>query len=357
MTVMEDFLRVPKHVYEKDPFYIQEDRKKVLWQLSEQNEVFARNQVFLECSPKRGRLAGFYHDGQMVAGKRAGFFGFFESLEDKSFCRRIFQKFELWAKNQGAQVIFGPLDLTTYGRYRVRFAHKKIQRPFTGEPYNPYYYPQLLEDAGYKVYMDYYSLFSKSRYLALLMTKWKARKKPLPPNLTILPLSYDLWSSHTQEISNLLHEIFKNNFAYQKISFSVFKEQISKTVLRLMDPYTSFLVRDDRCGKIVAITISLPDYAKLSYQGALDPIKEGIIQYKTHRALLKKTRLLGKTFGVLEDYRKLGLYNHMMHQVAKNAKDYDTFVGCLARGGNQSMTGITAPHEKVRYGLYYKMLS
>ena len=353
MKSTDDFVILPNKIYADDPYYIPQDGNKVAWQLSDDNPEYAKTQVFIECDPGKARLAGFYRPDQIVEGKRSAFFGFWETMNDKEHCRKMFAKFESWAKEQGAERIFGPIDFNTYGKNRVRFPNKKILQPFTKEPYNPPYYPELLENCGYSVFNRYISFFARRMFFLGLM-KLHNLKSRAPSFIEFRPLTAELWMQRIEEIYPLLHEIFKDNFAYQKIERKVFDANISTYVARILDPNLSILLIDTRNNRAAGICIALPDYSEITRQGHASPIPEDAISWEEHHSLLHKPRILGKTLGVLPEYRKLGLHNRMVEYVAVRGKGQGDLVGCLARVGNHSIISNLAIKEPVSYGLYVK---
>jgi hypothetical protein len=61
---------------------------------------------------------------------------------------------------QGAEAVYGPINFTTYGEYRIRL-NNFDKGALPGEPYNPPYYEALLEQLGYQFSQGYYSIFSE----------------------------------------------------------------------------------------------------------------------------------------------------------------------------------------------------
>ena len=56
----------------------------------------------------------------VIDGVKAARFGHWETTEDLEADGLLMDAIEAWAKGQGAGVIYGPIDVTTYGTYRVR---------------------------------------------------------------------------------------------------------------------------------------------------------------------------------------------------------------------------------------------
>jgi hypothetical protein len=69
----------------------------------------------------------------------------------------LFGRAEQWAREQGCQAMVGPINFTTYSDYRLLVAGDPKQPPFPGEPYNPPYYPELIEKCGYESFLQYVS--------------------------------------------------------------------------------------------------------------------------------------------------------------------------------------------------------
>jgi hypothetical protein len=81
--------------------------------------------------------------------ENTAFFFLFESMNDLSIAQALFTVGEKWAKNQGLDQMLGPKGFTSLdglGLLTKGFGH----RPAFGIPYNPSYYPVLLEEVGFE---------------------------------------------------------------------------------------------------------------------------------------------------------------------------------------------------------------
>jgi GNAT superfamily N-acetyltransferase len=100
--------------------------------------------VLTEGEQPRGRIAAFAPAGR----PHAGYFGFFESPDDSGAAAEMLHVAEEWLESEGRHDVYGPIAVTprdTIGMLVQGFASPALL--FT--PYNPPYYPELLERSGY----------------------------------------------------------------------------------------------------------------------------------------------------------------------------------------------------------------
>jgi hypothetical protein len=86
-------------------------------------------------------------------GTRAGFFTLFECENDPEAASRLFDAASSWARERGLTELTGPKGFTVldgFGMLVKGFEH----RPAFGLPYNPPYYPALLERQGFQRVSD-----------------------------------------------------------------------------------------------------------------------------------------------------------------------------------------------------------
>ena len=144
----DDFFRIAQEVYSGDLRWIPEDENAVRTSFSPQNPYFKSCEVWVQTQDRDARLVGFFNPSLRILDETVAFFGFWETGEDLEPNRQLFQKMEGWAKAKGAKRIYGPINFTTFGDYRLRLQESQ-DGPYPGEPYNPPYYISLLADLGY----------------------------------------------------------------------------------------------------------------------------------------------------------------------------------------------------------------
>jgi hypothetical protein len=355
------FFDIAKRVYAANPLWIAENVAQIKQQFSEANSYFdkACAQVFL--SDDCARLVGFFNPENKIENEQVAYFGFWETHDDFEVNKQIFAAFESWAKQQGAQRIYGPINFSTYGENRLRIDGFE-NKPFIGEPANPEYYPQFLQQLGFTIKYGYASyIHEDSRALAMQM------QGPLEQALTRLEqsdlgefsiekLDGETWMDHLDQLYPLVDMIFKQNFAYTPISEQTFKAQCGENFAKKLCPNTSVLVKDNH-GDIAGFFLVYPDYSELVNQSGLG-IDVADVNYDEHFKLLTKPRLaLAKTGGIHPKYRSSGLFTIMSMQLTVWSHDYYEHIsGAMVREDNHSIHYAKVGPVERRYGLFEKSL-
>lgn len=97
-----------------------------------------------------GRLAVLYHQPyNQHNNEHTAFFYLFESTDQPAAARALFAAGEEWAARQGARRLLGPRGFSPFDAIGL-LTRGFEYRPAFGIPYNPPYYPALLEACGFE---------------------------------------------------------------------------------------------------------------------------------------------------------------------------------------------------------------
>lgn len=308
------FFSIAQNVYANDKHWIQESEVQLQTLFSAEHRFFnGRNKVWLEVVDESTRLAGFYNPDQLIEGKRVAYFGYWETLNSFNDNVAVFDRFESWARQCGAEVIYGPINFNTFGLYRLRLTEHQ-NGYFPGEPYNPEYYPELMTRLGYGVSKRFYSWFGPAkgkveRAAGIMEPALKALKEQ---GIKFSPLTPAFWLSNLPEIFQNVDEIFKDNFAYSGISFEEFEKGFGKGFASRFCHVSSVLAMGAD-NKIAGFFVAFPDYSPLLKQSAVHRLNAAELSYNQHFKLLENPLALGKSGGVSPAYRKSGLFSVMSY--------------------------------------------
>jgi hypothetical protein len=156
-----DFFQIAKNIYQGDPLWIPESEEKIKQQFSADNPYFSRGQVKVFCYETETRLVGFYNPDIEIEGEPIVYFGFWESQNNIAVNKKLFLELEYWGRSVGACRIYGPINFSTYQHNRLRIDNFD-KAPFIDEPYNPDYYPLLLQQLGFEKKVGYTSAINQS---------------------------------------------------------------------------------------------------------------------------------------------------------------------------------------------------
>lgn len=332
------FLELPGQLYAGDPHWLGEDSQAVARQFGPDSPWFAQADAacWLGVVPGEARLAGFY-SGQQIDGARVAFFGFWESRDDLDANRRLFRALGDWAKAQGATRLYGPIDFSTFGSYRVRLDAFEAGA-FPGEPWNPPYYPELLEQLGFSQRYRYLSTLTDTESAAESIRADYLRVKPrLEQHVRLETLDGDFWMNNLDELYGLVDQVFGGNFAYSRLSREAFEQHCGRPFAERLCPHSSVLARSPD-GRIAGFFLVYPDYAPLLRNGNPQRLPLAQVNFAEHFAQLPRPRrALAKTGGVHPDFRELGLFTAMGCELSLRAMaHYDELTAPLVREDNNS---------------------
>ena len=138
-----------------------------------------RSRLRLFLSPGRARVAAMINPRLTdAAGRPIGLLGFFESVDDEAAARQVLHAGAAWLRAQGASIVRGPVNYTTWNDYRLTL---DATEPgwFVGEPYHPPYYPRLWTSAAFTIATRYgsYWLGDVRRSSRASRRRWRAASR------------------------------------------------------------------------------------------------------------------------------------------------------------------------------------
>lgn len=356
------FLALAQAVYAGDPHWIPEDQDAIRASFSPANPWFSKGSAIAACAPEECRAAAFVVPGLRIEGVSSGFFGFFESRGKPETERAMFDELERWSRTQGLDALYGPINFSTYGPYRIRLSAEPEADMFVGEPYNPPDYQARLERLGYSLHQGYCTQIFDST-IAPTVTKalHPALSRIKSEGYRVESLAPEVWMARLPELHPLVDTMFKNNFAYTPLSFETFERACGRAFADKLCPKRSLIVYGP-AGDIAAFLLVYPHYGPLVCQGA-GPSRLAVkdLNLAEHRNLLKDDGFeaaIYKTVGVAPEHRRMGVMEALTGaQHDLGVERAERWFGALMRDDNPSVrVGKRFASSVRRYGLFKKSL-
>ncbi len=153
------FLRFPWKVYKDDPYWVPPIfSERVHFTDPEKNPFFQHSEAQLYMALRGeeivGTIAAFTNGRHNeIQNENIGFFGFFEVLEDYEAAEALLKTAEKWAQEKGHTALRGPAQWNTNDECGL------LVDGFDDSPrilmtYNPRYYVDFVEKAGFKYTRD-----------------------------------------------------------------------------------------------------------------------------------------------------------------------------------------------------------
>jgi GNAT superfamily N-acetyltransferase len=328
---LETFLDVPHRVYQNDPNWVPPLRSSVAADLDENNPFrqYGELQAFIAWQSEEnrqretavGRIVAAVNYRLIEREGHVGVFGFFECIEDFEVARMLLASACDWLRSQGMTRVRGPIDLSTHNNC-LFLVDGFDTPPVIMMPYNPPYYPQFVEQAGFAKAKDAYA------YNLPL-------DKPLPPKfekayriacqsgITFRPIRNrgEGFTEDVRHIYNLFNATFTDSWSSTPRTETEFFET-AKELKSLVDRDVFSFAEYN--GKPVGFFMSLPDYniplrhvnGKLNWWGML--------KFLWYRRQIDRLRVL--VICVLPEYRRqmvaMALIYHNQRNGSQPGKPY-----------------------------------
>jgi GNAT superfamily N-acetyltransferase len=170
-------------------------------------------------------------------------------------------------KTAGCTVAIGPLDGSTWRRYRF-IVDRGAEPPFFLEPDNDDAWPEHWRSAGFRTLTTYTSALATS--LSVDETKIRTTARRLAERgIAIRTFDPDRADDELQRILALSLEAFQRNFLYTPISDAEFLEQ-NRRLLPLLMPELVLLAEER--GQLVGFLLALPDVLEQKIAGSANTL-------------------------------------------------------------------------------------
>ncbi len=316
------FIDFPHDLYKGDPNYVPElfiAQRDLLTPGKHPFHKHSSLQLFLAYKEGKlvGRVAAIYNiNHNAFTGKKDGFFGFFDAINDQETVDRLIQVSSDWVKDKGATRILGPVNLSTNDTCGL-LVEGFDRPPVAMMPYNAPYYSERLEQNGLHKQTDLLAyLVSKTsmndrsvRLLDALLGRLKRG------GITIRQIDKKNLKKEIPHIKALYNQAWDKNLGFVPMTDEEF-DFLAKDLSLVLDPKYCLLAEKE--GKVIGFVLGIPDINQI-----LKKIKRGRLLptgiFKLLFGLKKVSGLRVLLLGVLEGYRKLGIEACLYGQLIKNS--------------------------------------
>jgi len=282
----------------------------------------------------RARASLWWSRTPQMANARAGLFGHFAAVDPVSADEVLHAACDT-LKNAGCNIAIGPMDGTTWRRYRL-LTERGVEPPFFLEPDNPDDWPGYLESAGFKPLAVYFSALCDDLRIEDPRIP-RALDRIKSSGVIIRPLDPRNFIEELRKIYKVSLVSFAPNFLYTPISEEEFLAQY-EPIRAYVRPELVTLA--ENVGEIVGFSFAIPDLAQARRGHAIDTV-------------------ILKTLAVLPGRSHAGLGSVLLalcHREAR-ALGYRRVIHALMHQSNNSLN-ISAHYARPfrRYMLFSKQL-
>jgi hypothetical protein len=312
------FIRLPWEIYHGDRYWVPPLIKDQLSKFSPNHPFRSHSEMilFLACRGGKtvGRIAGIIdHHYIEFHQEKVGFFGFFESISDQEVAGTLLSKVRDWLKEHGMEKMAGPMNPSTNDECGL-LIEGFDSSPCLMMPYNPRYYPFLLEGFGLRKKMDLYAYFlEESSFLLDRLERITERLKKREPQLRIRPINLRHFNEELKIVKEIYNQAWSKNWGFVPMT----DEEINLTAKDLKPLVVSDLVLFAYWGEEpVGFSVSIPDYYEVlkHLNGKIGLL--GALKFLYYSKKIHKIRVM--LLGVKDAFRKKGIEGLLYMETFRN---------------------------------------
>ncbi len=301
------FIRFPWEIYRGNPYWVPPLIKDLVLKFSPEHPFRSHAEMIFFLARRAGKIVGriagiIDHHYIEFHQEKVGFFGFFESIPGAEVAEILFSRVTDWLKDHGMGKMAGPMNPSTNDECGL-LIEGFDSPPCLMMPYNPRYYPSLLEGFGLRKKMDLYAyLLEESSFLLDRLDRITQRLRKREPQLHIRPIHLRRLDEELKIVKDIYNQAWSRNWGFVPLT----DEEINLLAKELKSLIVSDLVLFAYWGEDpIGFSVSLPDYNVVlkHLNGKLGLL--GLLKFFYYSKKINKIRVL--LLGIKHDFQKKGI--------------------------------------------------
>ena len=275
----------------------------------------------------------------------AGFFGFFEFIDDEAVSRALFESATVWLRERGMNRALGPFNFNTNHEFGL-LVEGFDSDPMIANPHNATWFESHYQALGLEPVMDWYAYWLECGAIDERILRIANRTLDRHPELTIRNLDMKRFDREVELMHGIYDDAWEHNWGHVKMERAEF-QYLAAGFKQLIDPRFCFIV--EVAGEGVGMSVSLPNVneAVKKMNGRLFPL--GWFHYLMGRRKIDRIRIF--MLGIKQQYQKLPLGSLLYAKTWEAGLEAGTQAGeaSLILADNRKMRG---PLEKMGARIY-----
>ncbi len=323
-SALKEFVEFPYPLYRDNPHWVPPLRIAVKELLDRKKHPFyvnAEAEFFLARQNDRvvGRIAAVLdRNHNRFHEESAGFFGFFESVDDPAVAEALLKAARQWVFSRGAKLLRGPVNPST--NYECGMLLEGFDSsPMVMMTYNHPYYPKLMDRVGLRKAKDLYAYAITAEAVDLEKIGRVAERSLAKRGIRVRPINVKDFNAEVQRVWEVYNAAWSRNWGFVPMT----KEEfilMGKEMKQILKPELVLIGEsgDGPDKKVVGFALALPDvnFALKPAAGSLLPT--GLLKILYYQRLIKGLRVLA--LGVVEEHRTSGVAAGFYAMLVRNAR-------------------------------------
>ena len=317
---LKEFIELPYTLYRNDPYWVPPLRMAVKELLDRGKHPFYSNAeveffVARQDGRVKGRVAAIIDRAHnKFHGESAGFFGFFECVDDSAIADSLLSRARQWVFERGARFVRGPVSPSTNyecGMLIEGFDHS----PMVMTTYNPRYYPALMDRLGMRKAKDLFGYLSSSEIIPLEKIDRVAKRAFAKSGVRVRPINMKDFDREVGRVWDVYCAAWSRNWGFVPMSREEFV-LMGKEMKQILKP--DLVLIGEVGDRVVGFALALPDVNQALKPAGGSLFPTGLLKILYHKRLIKSVRVLA--LGVVEEHRASGLAAGFYATLVRNAR-------------------------------------
>jgi GNAT superfamily N-acetyltransferase len=319
----KEFIELPYRLYSRESHWVPPLRIAVRELLDKAKHPFyadAEMELFLARREGRvvGRIAAILNKAHnQFHGEQAGFFGFFDCVNEAPVAEALLNRARQWTRERGATFLRGPVSPST------NYECGTLVEGFDSDPmvmmtYNPPYYDSLMRQVGLRKAKDLFAYLSNANRIEMKKIDRVAGKVLKTTGVTVRPINmkdFDAEVGRVWEVYGAATGAWAENWGFVPMSRAEFAA-MGKEMKMIVKP--ELVLIGEIGGRVVGFALALPDVNQAMKPANGNLFPTGLLKILYYQRLIKSVRVLA--LGVVEEYRASGLAAGFYATLVRNAR-------------------------------------
>jgi hypothetical protein len=321
------FIRFPWKIYPGDRYWVPPLIKDQLQKFNPKHPFRSHSEMilFLAYQGKEvaGRIAGIIDQSFIeFHQEKTGYFGFFESIQDSEVTGLLLSGVKDWLRGHGMEKMIGPMNPSTNDECGL-LIEGFDSSPCLMMPYNPSYYPSLLEGFGLTKAMDLYAYWlDQSFFLFDRLDRITESLKKREPQLWVRALNLRDFDHELRIIKEIYNQAWSKNWGFVPMTEAEIDDLAKNLKPLVVSDLVLFGYWDD---EPVGFSVSLPDYNEVlkRLNGRLGLL--GLLKFFYFSKKIRTVRIM--LLGVKHAFQKRGVEGLLYYETFKRGINKGYFRG------------------------------
>ena len=317
---LKEFVELPYSLYRDDPYWVPPLRIAVKELLDrDKHPYYANAEVEFYLARQNGRVVGriaaiIDRAHNRAHEESAGFFGFYESVNDRAVAGALLTRANEWVRERGAKFLRGPVNPST--NYECGMLIEGFDSsPMIMMTYNPRYYPELMETTGLRKAKDLLAYLCHPQSIAMKKIERIADKALATNGVRVRPINMKDFDGDVGRVWEVYNSAWSRNWGYIPMSREEFFA-MGKEMKMILKP--EMVLIGEVGDRVVGFALALPDVNQALKRAGGNLLPTGIFKILYYQRLIKNVRVLA--LGVVEEYRTSGIAAAFYATLVRNAR-------------------------------------